>query len=199
MWFLNKPSEAIVQAFRNDQSQRPFSYPEVGLSRQQMPVGYDVDHHRLLLGTGPAVFDAACAALRNWQMFPAAWMQVYPAATPIQPGEVVVVLAHVFGLWWLNACRIVYRIDEAKALRCFGFAYGTLPGHVECGEERFTVEWETNDSVWYDLRAFSRPRHWLLRLTYPLARRLQQRFAGDSQAAVCQAITSGRHTTGILR
>ena len=91
-------------------------------------------------------------------------------------------LARAGGLWWLNACRIVYVIDEPSPVRRFGFAYGTLPGHVECGEERFCVEHLADDSVWYDIRAFSRPRFWMTRLGYPLARRLQKRFAAESKA-----------------
>ena len=69
----------------------------------------------------------------------------------------------------------------------FGFAYGTLPGHAERGEERFSVEYHAeNDSVWYDLFAFSRPGP-LARLAYPFARSLQKRFARDSKAAMLEA------------
>jgi uncharacterized protein (UPF0548 family) len=52
----------------------------------------------------------------------------------------------------------VYVVDE---LSCFAYAIGTLPGHVEKGEERFMLEWLPDDSVWYDLFAFSRPQHFL--------------------------------------
>ncbi len=76
-------------------------------------------------------------------------------------------IARVFGLWWVNACRVVYHVDGHHAARRFGFAYGTLPGHIEQGEERFMVEWDHEDNVWYDLRAFSRPHYWLVRLVTP--------------------------------
>ena len=73
-------------------------------------------------------------------------------------------------------------IDEPKR---FGFAFGTLPSHVECGEERFLVEWDRNDdNVWYDILAFSRPKFWVCRLGQPLVRRLQRKFARDSVAAL---------------
>jgi uncharacterized protein (UPF0548 family) len=49
------------------------------------------------------------------------------------------VLGRHFGVWSLNACRIAYVIEEVPSLRRYGFAFGTLPGHVERGEERFTV------------------------------------------------------------
>ena len=96
-----------------------------------------------------------------------------------------------FGLWWLNAARIVYAVDEAtESVARYGFAYGTLPGHVEAGEERFLVEWDRrDDSVWYDIRAFSRPRHILTRLGKWQVRRLQQRFRDDSAAAMLRAVS----------
>ena len=51
------------------------------------------------------------------------------------------VLGRHFGLWSLNAFRIIYLIEEeASLLKRYGFAFGTLPGDVERGEERFTVE-----------------------------------------------------------
>ena len=72
----------------------------------------------------------------------------------------------------------------------FGFAYGTLPGHAETGEERFLIEWDrTDNSVWYDVFAFSRPRHPLTRLGYPFARLTQNRFARQSAASMLRALT----------
>jgi uncharacterized protein (UPF0548 family) len=101
----------------------------------------------------------------------------------------VAILARSLGLWWLNACRIVYVVDEPGPVQRFGFAYGTLPEHAESGEERLTVERHEEDSaVWYDILAFSRPRHMLARLGYPWARRVQKRFARDSAAAIGKAL-----------
>jgi uncharacterized protein (UPF0548 family) len=88
----------------------------------------------------------------------------------------------------LNACRIVYLVDEEGAVKRFGFAYGTLAEHAEIGEERFTVEWNrADDTVWYDILAFSRPRQMLAKLGYPLSRSLQKRFAEGSKAAMMNA------------
>ncbi len=83
------------------------------------------------------MFEAACAALRHWQMFPRPWTEIHPADTPIRAGNVVAVLARVFGVWWLNACRIVYVIDETAPTRRFGFAYGTLPCHLLTAAQRW--------------------------------------------------------------
>jgi uncharacterized protein (UPF0548 family) len=93
-----------------------------------------------------------------------------------------------FGFYSLNACRIVYVVDEKGPLTRFGFAYGTLAEHAESGEERFMVEWNRDqDRVWYDILAFSRPKKILARLGYPLSRLLQRQFARASKAAMLQA------------
>lgn len=71
----------------------------------------------------------------------------------------------------------------------FGFAYGTLPDHAGSGEERFLIEWDReDDSVWYDILAFSRLRHFLARLGYPWVRRVQKKFGRESAAVMCQAV-----------
>jgi uncharacterized protein (UPF0548 family) len=184
MWSFRKPNDEQLKRFLDAQAEEPFSYAEIGQSNDGSPPGYNVDHNRALLGRGKAVFDAACGAMLCWQMFPSPWTKIWPADARQEPGTVVTMTANVFGLWWTNACRVVYRADQETPLRRFGFAYGTLSGHVEQGEERFMIEWDNDDNVWYDLRAFSRPRFWLVRLAYPLARRLQRRFALDSQAAM---------------
>jgi uncharacterized protein (UPF0548 family) len=161
-----------------------------------MPRGYNVDHTRVELGRGRVTFDLARAALERWQQFNLGWCEAFPPDTPLRASETVIVVARVFGSWWTNAARIVYTIDDASLARArFGFAYGTLPDHVESGEERFLIEWDrATDQVCYDICAFSRPRHVLTRLGYPLARARQRRFARESAAAMqaaCNDPTSG--------
>jgi uncharacterized protein (UPF0548 family) len=184
---LFKPTEEQLRSCLDTQSRCDFTYPAVGASAHEPPPGFTLDHNRVCLGQGPAVFESACHALRRWQMFATPWTAIFPGDSPIEPGRVVAMQARAFGLWWLNACRIVYVVDEVGR---FGFAYGTLPSHVECGEERFLIERDADDRVWYDVRAFSRPRHPLVRLAYPLARRLQLRFVADSQAAMRNCVAA---------
>jgi len=89
----------------------------------------------------------------------------------------------------LNICRVIYLIDEPTPVRKFGFAYGTTPHHIERGEERFTIEWhQADDSVWYDIYAFSQPAYWMVKLGYPMARRMQRRFANDSKRVMLDAV-----------
>lgn len=186
MWSLARPSLARVRRHLDDQRGRPFTYDAVGATRDgHAPAGFDRDHNRQRLGAGAPAFAAARDAIRGWAMFPAPLARIEPAGVPIAVGELAAVVVRAFGAWWLNAARIVYVIDEPRR---FGFAYGTLPGHAERGEERFLVEWLDDDSVWYDLAAFSQPRYWMARLARPVTRRLQRRFARLSKAAMQRAV-----------
>ena len=165
-----------------------FTYPDVGATRGEYPGSYDIDRQRVSLGHGEDVLKAAKDALRQWRQFPRDWTAIHPPEAPLIPETEVVVLCRVLGLWWANGARIIYTIDEAGPPRRFGFAYGTLPSHIECGEERFVVEMDESGQVWYDLSSFSRPRHWLVRLGYPLVRRYQTKFRRDSAAAMQAAM-----------
>ena len=179
---------ADVRRFLETQRDLPFSYPETGATRAASPAGYVVDRNRVRLGEGDGTFRCAAAALGRWEHFRLGWVRLCWPEAGIEPGATVAILVRRFGLWWLNACRVVYRVDEPAR---FGFAYGTLPAHAERGEERFTVERLDDGSVWYDILAFSRPASWLTVAGYPLARRLQGEFARDSLAAMRRATLSG--------
>ena len=196
MFSLREPSAEVIAALLAAQQREAFSYAAVGATREGIaPAGFNEDHNRICLGKGEATFIAACAELRRWEMFQLGWVKLFHPDAPIAAGTVVAMAAHCYGGWWVNACRIVYVIDENGPVRKFGFAYGTLPDHVECGEERFTIEWhQSDDAVWYDLRAFSHPRHPLVRLACPLARRLQRKFVRDSLAAMVRATAEAGNT-----
>ena len=192
MLSLRKPSADAIQQFLREQAKLGFTYAAVGATANWPPAGYVVDHTRIKLGDGEVVFQAARAALQRWDQFRLGWLEAGPPGTPIKTGEVVAILAHALGLWWLNGCRIVYVVDESGPISRFGFAYGTLPDHAGTGEERFLIEWDRADnSVWFDILAFSRPKHVLARLGYPLVRRTQKRFGRESAAAMQRAVRDG--------
>ena len=190
MIFLSKPNQDAILAFISSQKTQEFSYADVGCSRSQAPAKYVADHNRVKLGQGLDTFERAKAAIARWKMFDMPWIELCWPNTSIETGATVAVLISHLGFWSLNACRIVYVIQEDAALHTYGFAYGTLPEHGEVGEERFSVEYFPSDqSVWYDLYAISRPGR-LARLAYPYTRALQKRFANDSKAAMQRAVAS---------
>lgn len=189
MFLLRRPSADQVRHFIQQQRLLPFTYEAVGATRTTPPTGYCVDHNRIQLGAGEETYTRAVNALKQWRQFELGWVRIAPPETAVEEGAVVVVEARAFGLWSLNAARVVYVIDEAGSAKArFGFAYGTLPDHVEQGEERFLIEWRGDGSVWYDIYAFSRPRHPLAQITAPLVRKLQREFARDSLAAMKAAV-----------
>jgi uncharacterized protein (UPF0548 family) len=188
---LGRPSTETIRGFLTVQSKLGFTYTAVGATASLPPADYVVDPTRIKLGQGEEVFVKAKAALGRWQQFRLGWVEVWSPETPIQTGEVVAVIARNLGLWWLNACRIVYVVDEEEPIQRYGFAYGTLPDHAETGEERFLVERDrASGEVWYDILAFSRPHLLLTRLGYPFVRRVQKRFAKASAAAMLRVVNN---------
>jgi len=189
MFFLSEPSAETVTNFINAQRELPFSYQAVGATNGNTPASYVVDHNRVQIGTGAAAFQRAKDALGAWKQFDLGWVSIVPAGVPVKAGATVAVKAHAFGTWSLNAARVVYVINEAGPTERFGFAYGTLPDHVETGEERFKVEWDLNDdTVWYDILAFSRPNHPLVKMAAPFARKLQKQFARESMKRMVELV-----------
>jgi uncharacterized protein (UPF0548 family) len=189
MFSLRAPSEDEIRCFISKQKGSGFSYTDGGASASAVPTGYNVDHNRVQLGRGEVTWQRAVEAIRAWRMFSMPWVSFHWPSAPIQIGTDVAVSIRHFGFYSLNACRIVYVVDEEGPIERFGFAYGTLGEHAESGEERFTVEWNRDDdSVWYDILAFSRPRQMLARLGYPLSRSLQRKFAKGSKLAMLQSV-----------
>ncbi len=191
MFFLRKPSEAAVRRFISSQENLPFSYENVGASREgAAPRGYVADRYRVKLGEGPEAYARAVEALREWRQFDLGWVRLLPPRAPIEVGKTVGVLARHYGFWSLNTARIAYLVEESGEVERFGFGYGTLSGHAERGEERFGVEWNRRlgGSVYYDVFAFSRPKHPLAWPGYPFARLLQKRFRRDSTRAMVEAV-----------
>jgi uncharacterized protein (UPF0548 family) len=180
LW-TKKPTRRFIDDFIAAQATTGFSYAHMGTSASGAPSGFVLDEIHTRLGAGQSTFTRAAEADLDW-------VELCWPETPIEPGRTVAVLARVLGFWWLNACRIIEVIDrQVGPVRQFGFVYGTLADHAESGEERFCVTWNEDDSVWYSIRAFSRPNQWLPRLGYPLVRRTQKRFARQSSAAMLRS------------
>ena len=96
-----------------------------------------------------------------------------------------VVLGLGKGLKLLIPCRVVYVVDE-PARR--GFAYGTLPDHPEQGEEASVVTQDEDDSVWFEIKAFSRPAALLVRWAGPVGRAIQSVATTRYERAVANVV-----------
>jgi uncharacterized protein (UPF0548 family) len=175
------------------------SFPFVGATRvARPPEGYYGDRQRLRIGWGEGAFHRAARALRAWSMFATEWTRVYPEDSPLEAGADVLVLVRLGALWTIHPARIVELIEEeTEKHRRFGFAYATLPGHALVGEERFVIEQVKEDnSVWYELLAYSRPAWMLARLAPPLVRMWQKQFGADSKRAMGRAMAAAEERDG---
>jgi uncharacterized protein (UPF0548 family) len=150
----------------------PLTYPEVGATAAgQLPAGYDHQHAERQIGTGRQRFEQAADAIMHWGMQRGSGLRVQASS------EVAVVDAVVLvRMGFLPApCRVVYVIDEPDVR---GFAYGTLPGHPESGEERFVVRRDpASSAVFAEVSAFSRPAAWWSKAGGPLVKVAQRVIA----------------------
>lgn len=140
----------------------PLTYPEVGATQGPLPAGYHHVRRSAVVGSGRSRFDDAATAVMRWGMLRGAGVFV-AASTPV-----AAVGSHVLvGVGPLRApCRVVYVTDEPDRR---GFAYGTLPGHPESGEEMFGVRYDpATGTVYADVVAFSRHATWWSRLGAPV-------------------------------
>lgn len=151
-----------------------FTYPEVGATHPDslLPPGYHhlTEHRRI--GSGPAAFDAAVTDLFSWQVYPRCHIPLAVSTDTASVGAIVRLGIGVAPLRLLIPCRVVYVLDEARRK---GWAYGTLPGHPESGEESFYLEHGADEQVTFSIRAFSRPGSLLTRLA-PAPNRWVQGF-----------------------
>lgn len=147
------------------------TYPHVGATRGLLPVGYQHLEHTRTIGHGTEDFQRAAHAVMAWGVQRGAGLRVDTTSERAAEGVLVTVRLGVGPVGIKAPCVVVYVIDERRRQ---GFAYGTLPGHPECGEELFLVEHDEDDSVRLTIRAFSRPALWWSRAVAPVSRLVQR-------------------------
>jgi uncharacterized protein (UPF0548 family) len=146
----------------------PLTYAEVGATAGPLPADYHHVKKSAVIGQGRRRFEGAAEAGMRWGMLRGAGLKVEATTAVAAVGsEVIVHLGPVRA-----PCRVVYVVDEPNRR---GFAYGTLPGHAESGEELFVVRYEpATDEVYAEVRAFSRHATWWSRLAGPVTSLLQE-------------------------
>lgn len=140
------------------------TYAEVGATAGPLPAGYAHLRRTSVIGSGDDVFDRASAAVWDWEVQRRSGIRVTASTRGVE-SDTVGVLRIGWGPLSVTApFRVVRVIDEADRR---GFAYGTLPGHPERGEESFVVQ-RVGDTVSMVITAFSRPASRLARLGGPV-------------------------------
>jgi uncharacterized protein (UPF0548 family) len=163
------------------------TYAEVGATQGALPSGYRHLSASRVVGSGPDAFKTAASALLAWQVQLRAGLRV-TASAPVAEPAAVVLLGIGPGLMRVRApCRVVYTVTEPQRR---GFAYGTLPGHPESGEEAFVVEQRADDSVALQVTAFSRPATFAARAAGPLGRLIQRKITQRYLGALAECCES---------
>jgi uncharacterized protein (UPF0548 family) len=135
------------------------------------PAGYRHLHRTAVVGHGSAAFHRAAKGLQSWQAHRQPGMRVLPGDAVIRPGATVVVTMGSPVIALAAPCRIIAVVDESSR---WGFAYGTLPGHPEQGEEAFVTSLSDEGVVRFEITAFSRPGERIVRLAGPVGRGMQR-------------------------
>jgi uncharacterized protein (UPF0548 family) len=147
------------------------TYREVGATARDLPAGYHRLARSVPAGHGRQAFARAGDAVCGWQVQLGAGLQVAASARTAVPGAVVILGLGIGPLRLRAPCRVVYTVDEP---RCRGFAYGTLAGHPESGEEAFMIEHHDDDTVTFTVTAFSRPATRLAKIAGPVGAVVQR-------------------------
>ncbi len=183
----SRPSDQRLDAVLARVTGKPVTYREVGATRQStLPPGYRHDRHSISLGRGDDAFRRGRDAIRCWEAHRGAGAIVRPHVPPAL-GAVTVVALRFGPSFVLAPCEIVYITDDPNR---FGFAYGTLPGHPERGEEAFHVERSADGEVTFGVIAFSRPADLLSRFGGPVARAVQSRVTSAYLEGVRRYVTT---------
>jgi uncharacterized protein (UPF0548 family) len=164
----------------------PLTYAAAGAtasSATTSPAGYSTMH--VVKALRRHDFDAAVEDLLTWRVHRRAGLRV-AASGPARPGAVVDMRLGIGALALRIPCRVIYVVDEPDRR---GFAYGTLPGHPESGEERFLLQRLPEGRLEFAIRAFSQPATVLARAGGPVARGVQVAMTKRYLAAVDRLAT----------
>lgn len=155
---------------------RDLNYMDIGMTEHaQPPAGYTASTLREPVGHGLAAFEALAEGILTWKLQERSGLHTRPDTPRVQLGSRVQ-LGFGLGPARIKApCRVV-RIIDTPARR--GFAYGTLPGHPETGEESFEAVLEADGSVYLELNVVSKHSNWFYRLGAPASDAIQGLMTG---------------------
>ncbi|XP_020200111.1 UPF0548 protein At2g17695 [Aegilops tauschii subsp. strangulata] len=165
--------------------------------------GFSVNRSRVLVGSGADAFGHAKSALLSWKHLALGWAEAEPG-TPVKIGARFCICYKEVVPWVMFPLQIAYVTDDnydggkrgkGGGGGVFAFGSGTLQGHLLAGEERFSVEVDAEERVWYEVVSFSKPAHPLSALCYPYVRLRQRHFARESGKAVLRHVAAACSTT----
>lgn len=159
------------------------TYAFVGALLGDDPPPLDLVAERTV-GHGPRAFARAVACIRSFGPQRAV-ATVWPDDARAELGTDLIVALGLGPITVVALDRVVAVVDEPGR---WGFAYGTLPGHIEVGEEAFLVERRPDGTVVVRITARSHvalpPRRLLQQVLLPIQRRYAERYLAAIERAV---------------
>lgn len=148
-----------------------------------------VREHHIALGRGPVAFELAREGLRSWVTHTGINAVIEPPNQRVELGATVLVVLRLGPAFVVAPDRVVRVIDEPRR---FAYAYGTLPGHPERGEESFTVEQLDDGIVRATIRVQARAATPAARAVGPVVRLLQSAALRRYLRALAAHVESGK-------
>jgi uncharacterized protein (UPF0548 family) len=181
---LGRRSDSAVQRALEAARHAEPTYDHVGSTLGAAPAGVGVHHdRRIVVGE----LTAAAEALARWVPHTGIGGRVVPDG-PAALGETICVVVPFGPVELCVPDRIVVVIDEPRRV---GFAYGTLPGHPERGEELFLAETVEARRVRLSVTVHAVPASVPARVGAPITRWFQRAAASRYLDAWAQAVTDG--------
>ncbi|QIM20113.1 DUF1990 domain-containing protein [Phycicoccus sp. HDW14] len=151
----------------------PFTYgPPGGFAGTSRP-GFHVLSRSLVMEG--ASLEACAEVVLGWGVQTGVGIGVRASSPRVEPGVVADLRLGVGPLALVAPVRVVDVVDEPGRR---GFAYGTLVGHPEIGEESFVLSVGPDGRVVFTVAATSRPGSRAARVGGPVTRGLQAWMAG---------------------
>jgi uncharacterized protein (UPF0548 family) len=170
VFYFRQPDHEELAAVLASSVLDDLTYAEIGATHDEAlpPRFHHVDVERRVGDSSH--FERAVEGLATWKAHEGAGMDVFSSERRLMADATVLTSIKIGPFTVVAPCRII-RLWQSDAT--FGFAYGTLPGHPESGEESFALE-RRNDGTYFMIRAFSRPASLLVRCGGPVGPAVQR-------------------------
>jgi uncharacterized protein (UPF0548 family) len=164
-------ASALASSVAARMASAPFTYAEPGMTGGVVPAGFRTVRRSRRLRRRD--FPGAAEDLLAWRVHERAGLAVAASAPRAHPGCLVRLRLGRGPIAIEAPCRVVFTVDEPERA---GFAYGTLAGHPESGEELFLLFRGLDGGLTFTITAISTPATLLARVGGP--------FTGWVQAAM---------------
>ena len=182
---LGAPSAAVIETILQHARSASPTYAPVGNTLvDDIRPGVHVES--MIVGRGCNDFEAARIALLHWVLQRRIGADVVPPRQALELGATVLLIIRRGPACIVAVNRVVALIDQPHR---FAYAYGTLSGHPERGEEAFIVDLLDDESIRLTIRVAAEPATRIGRLLAPIVRLLQRAALRRYLAAVADHVS----------